>query len=137
MEPARMARVLDLPGLMMSTRIPPRGIIRAAEVPKPTAPVAQPIVRGMTGARVTALQQKLVAAGFMTSDDYRSGPGVFGPRTQNAVLRLQANAGLPETGVADEKTLAALSRGARFNRPLPSLDSGDEATQPMGHAIKK
>ena len=91
----------------------------------------------MTGARVTALQQKLVAAGFMTNDDYRSGPGVFGPRTQNAVVRLQAQCGLPETGVVDEKTVAALNRGARFDRPLPSLDSGDEATQPMGRSIKK
>lgn len=70
--------------------------------------------RGMTGAIVTGLQQKLVAARFMSSADFKSGPGVYGPRTEAAVKRLQAYVGLPVTGVAGPSTFSALNGGARF-----------------------
>ncbi len=100
-----------------------------------TATVLQ---RGSTGAAVTALQQKLVAGRFMTVDDVRSGPGVYGPRTEAAIKRLQSHVGLPVTGLAGPSTLAALSHGARF-QPAPqpvfarlSETFTDEVTQPMG-----
>lgn len=93
---------------------------------------AQVLQRGMTGASVRALQQKLVNAGFMPLADLRSGPGVYGPRTEAAVRRLQASVGLPETGVAAPSTLAALNGGARYE-PRP-VRRAPEVTQPMGRA---
>ncbi len=78
--------------------------------------------RGMTGSAVTALQQKLVAGRFMSTSDFKSGPGVYGPRTEAAVLRLQESVGLPQTGVATAGTQAALSSGARWQpQPEPTL----------------
>jgi hypothetical protein len=62
-----------------------------------------PIQRGDAGARVTALQQALVAAGVVIPVD-----GSFGPVTEAAVVQFQATASLPTTGVVDEATAAAL-----------------------------
>lgn len=112
---------------------------------------AQLLQRGSTGAAVTHLQQRLVAAKFMSQNDFRSGPGVYGPRTEAAVKRLQAHVGLPVTGVAAPSTLAALASGARY-QPVrePETTSPvslgqvhaklaetftDEVTQPMGRPI--
>jgi peptidoglycan hydrolase-like protein with peptidoglycan-binding domain len=107
--------------------------------------VSQVLQRGMTGGAVTGLQQKLVAARFMSNADFRSGPGVYGPRTEAAVKRLQQSVGLPVTGIAGPSTLAALSSGARY-QPVEttfpvslalvharlSETFTDEVTQPMG-----
>ena len=114
---------------------------------------AQILQRGMTGAAVTSLQLKLVAAKFMSSNDQKSGPGVYGPRTEAAVKRLQAHVGLPVTGIAAPSTLAALAGGARyqpFREPAPEVTMPvtramvharlsetftDEVTQPMGRPL--
>jgi peptidoglycan hydrolase-like protein with peptidoglycan-binding domain len=113
-----------------------------------TAPMLQ---RGMMGPAVTQLQQRLVAAKFMPSTDFKSGPGVYGPRTEAAVKRLQAHVGLPVTGMAAPSTLAALAGGARY-QPVrePEATSPvhlaqvharlsetftDEVTQPMGRPL--
>ncbi len=112
---------------------------------------AQLLQRGMTGAAVTQLQQKLVTAKFMSLNDLKSGPGVYGPRTEAAVKRLQAHIGLPATGIAAPSTLAALASGARYE-PVrePELTTPislslvharlsetftDEVTQPMGRPM--
>ncbi len=112
---------------------------------------AQLLQRGMTGAAVTQLQQRLVAAKFMPVNDFKSGPGVYGPRTEAAVKRLQAHVGLPVTGIAAPSTLAALAGGARY-QPVrePELTTPislsmvharlsetftDEVTQPMGRPM--
>jgi peptidoglycan hydrolase-like protein with peptidoglycan-binding domain len=81
--------------------------------------------RGMTGSVVTGLQQKLVSARFMPLADFKSGPGVYGPRTEAAVKRLQEFVGLPVTGVAGPSVFAALNGGARFE---PSARRSFEAT---------
>lgn len=103
--------------------------------------VAPSLQRGATGGAVTGLQQKLMAGRFMSNEDYRSGPGVYGPRTEAAVKRLQAHVGLPVTGVAGPSTMAALSSGARFQqapveKPVVhaklSETFTEEVTQPMG-----
>lgn len=102
--------------------------------------------RGMTGSVVTGLQQKLVAARFMSQGDFRSGPGVYGPRTEAAVKRLQAYVGLPVTGVAGPSTFSALNGGTRYQEPADitaplsistvharlSETFTDEVTQPVG-----
>ena len=54
--------------------------------------------RGLTGPWVAELQRKLVAKGYLSLKAMATGPGVFGPRTEQAVKGLQVDAGLPETG---------------------------------------
>jgi peptidoglycan hydrolase-like protein with peptidoglycan-binding domain len=111
----------------------------------------QLLQRGMMGPAVRQLQERLVAAKFMPSNDYKSGPGVYGPRTEAAVKRLQAHVGLPVTGVAAPSTLAALASGARY-QPVREPEATmpvrlasvharlsetftDEVTQPMGRPL--
>ena len=94
---------------------------------------SQLLQRGMTGAGVSKLQQQLVAAKFMSVDDQRSGPGVYGPRTEAAVKRLQAYVGLPVTGIAAPSTLAALASGVRF-QPAPAKTRDPESTMPVALA---
>ncbi len=55
------------------------------------------------------MQVKLVAKGLMSRSDFLNGTGVFGPRTETAVKRLQVENGLPVTGVLDGRSIAALS----------------------------
>jgi len=65
--------------------------------------------RGSTGSAVQAMQVKLVAKGLMSRSDFLNGTGVFGPRTETAVKRLQVENGLPVTGVLDARSSAALN----------------------------
>lgn len=65
--------------------------------------------RGATGAAVRAMQLKLIAKGLLSRGDFSSGAGVFGPRTETAVKRLQTEHGLPVTGVLDARSSAALN----------------------------
>lgn len=112
---------------------------------------AQLLQRGMIGPAVTQLQQRLVTAKFMPVNDFKSGPGIYGPRTEAAVQRLQAHVGLPLTGIAAPSTLAALASGARY-QPVREPEATtpislamvharlsetftDEVTQPMGRPM--
>jgi peptidoglycan hydrolase-like protein with peptidoglycan-binding domain/DNA invertase Pin-like site-specific DNA recombinase len=77
--------------------------------------------------RVRRLQRELRRAGM------RPGPvdGLFGPRTEAAVVRLQRSRGLPRDGVVDARTRAALSPRrdgdkARLAERRP--DAGDRPT---------
>jgi len=65
--------------------------------------------RGATGGAVRAMQLKLVAKNYLSRSDFSSGAGVFGPRTETAVKRLQVEHGLPVTGVLDARSAAALN----------------------------
>lgn len=80
------------PGLQVT----PSGLRRAA------------LQRGMTGGAVRELQRQLVAQGHLSARDYQSGPGIFGPRTEAAVRRLQSRVGLQPTGLVGPSTWAAL-----------------------------
>lgn len=65
--------------------------------------------RGSTGAAVKTMQLKLVTKGYLSRSDFLNGTGVFGPRTELAVKRLQVEHGLPVTGVLDARSSAALN----------------------------
>ncbi|MDI6825539.1 MAG: S41 family peptidase [Bacillota bacterium] len=82
------------------------------EVQLPLLPTGTTLKYGARGSGVRALQQYLAALG------YNPGPidGVFGPRTQAALVRFQRSEGLSPSGVADAATLAALRR-APFDWP--------------------
>jgi peptidoglycan hydrolase-like protein with peptidoglycan-binding domain len=129
-------------------------VLKGAEVDafeRKQAPVAPKLQRGSTGAAVRALQVKLVKAGFMTNAEVSTGPGVFGPRTEQAVLRFQESVdGLKPTGVAGPSTMDALGRhlsrkppvGVAEREPVAEVvlapltrtltDETAEETNPMG-----
>lgn len=84
----------------------PKGVDGFERAKSVTVPVLR---RGSTGSAVQAMQVKLVAKGLMSRSDFLNGTGVFGPRTETAVKRLQVENGLPVTGVLDARTNAALN----------------------------
>ena len=100
----------------------PAPSVDAFESPPVRRAVSTPLSRGRTGPEVASLQARLVARGFLRSRDMAAGKGVFGPRTEAAVRRLQLSHGLLPTGAADRATVAALSE-----RPLPAANEIVEA----------
>ncbi|MBR1584480.1 MAG: peptidoglycan-binding protein, partial [Clostridia bacterium] len=89
--------------------------VKATATPKPTAkptatpkPVTADLLRtGDSGAAVKAMQQRLVALGYLNAAD-----GVYGIRTYNAVTAFQKRNGLAADGVAGKMTLNRLNSAA-------------------------
>lgn len=89
----------------------------AAAAPKPPAPSkpklqipSQDLKRGMQGPAVKQLQETLVQLGHMTRTQMASGPGIFGPKTEEALRSFQAKHGVPSTGYYGRLTRAALTK---------------------------
>ena len=83
--------------------------------------------RCATCAEVRGLQAKLQLLGMMSAGDVKSGPGVYGPRTELAVERFQERVGLPVTGIADATTRVKIM----------SVDRRDlEATAPVVNTLE-
>jgi peptidoglycan hydrolase-like protein with peptidoglycan-binding domain len=84
---------------------------------------------GDRGSGVQELQRRLQTAGYYNSEI----DGVFGSATQTAVLQLQRDFRLPETGEADASVYAALDRGSvptqPDNRPGTGLRRGDRGNR--------
>lgn len=95
--------------------------------------------RGSTGAGVKAMQLKLVTKGYLSRSDFLNGTGVFGPRTETAVKRLQVEHGLPVTGVLDARTSAALNaeRPAAKNEPSEVKTDVFEKPQSVLNAMQQ
>ncbi len=118
------------PQLLVAAR---DGFDRAA----PKAVVLGTLRRGSTGAEVRGLQAKLQMLGLMSAADVKSGPGVYGPRTELAVkrfqARLQGRVDLPVTGIADAATrralLAAERRDVEATGPMPAVTRSDPASR--------
>ncbi|PJI94946.1 L,D-transpeptidase family protein [Luteimicrobium subarcticum] len=93
----------------------------ASSTPKPTKTARvtehKDLRSGDSGARVLALQKKLLANGYWITD----ADGSFGPSTLQAVWALQKVAGLGRDGVVGPKTLAAVEAGTL---PTPRSRSG-------------
>ena len=68
---------------------------------------------GDRGAKVSEIQQKLVAAGYLSGTD-----GVFDDKTQQAVQQFQQAKGLNVDGIVGENTLAALAEKPE-PKPIP------------------
>jgi N-acetylmuramoyl-L-alanine amidase len=64
--------------------------------------------RGATGPAVGDLQRRLAAAGITLDDDIADEAGVFGPATDSAVRRFQADRGLDVDGVCGPQTWGSL-----------------------------
>jgi D-alanyl-D-alanine carboxypeptidase (penicillin-binding protein 5/6) len=89
-----------------------------AEKAEAASPVA--LEFGANGPAVESLQRRLNAS--LDPSPGLSVDGDFGPATQAAVLRFQREKGLPETGVADPKTLDALGPEPDEEAQGPSPD---------------
>ncbi len=88
--------------------------------------------RGAEGSQVKLLQQALVKLKHMTSAEYHTGPGIFGPRTEEAVKEFQAKHGISATGVYGPTTRAALAKALAAKPPTTT-----PTTPSTGGAPKK
>lgn len=80
------------------------------------AALAQSYSKGEYADGIAAMQQALTDLGLY----YTSITGHFGERTEKAVRLFQKKAGLPQTGVADERTLELLALRTGMQTPAPS-----------------
>lgn len=62
--------------------------------------------RGDTGSLVELMQLSLLRSGYLTEEP----DGIFGPRTESALLLFQKNFGMPQTGVLDTAAWETLNR---------------------------
>lgn len=81
----------------------------ASATPVVTAPPAG-LREGDKGPKVKQLQDALVKLRYMTAAQVATGPGVFGPKTEAAVKKFQADHKLPTTGYYGDLTHAALKK---------------------------
>lgn len=82
--------------------------------------------RGALGSDVIVLQSRLNALG------YSAGPedGVYGFVTEKALKRFQAAVGLPQSGVTDAGTVAALNQARLADHPACRSAAGGQSAQP-------
>ncbi len=85
---------------------------------------------GDRGDEVKAMQELLHDLGWLSETP----DGVYGRKTQSALLSFQMHAGLPANGVADEATMASLQKewNARFGNEPPAFCT----TEPADGALK-
>jgi hypothetical protein len=83
---------------------PAQGSVKGMSVP------GKDLERGARGADVEKLQKALVKAGYMTQAEMNTGPGVFGPRTEQALKEFQAANGVKNTGYYGPLTRAAFDK---------------------------
>lgn len=95
----------------------------------PAASPAPTLARGSRGADVAAWQARLNELGF----DCGMTDGDFGPATDRATRALQTRAGLPATGIVDERTRAAAQDGEAITEPATDPRSG--AAGRLGEAL--
>jgi len=98
------------------------------------------IKRGDSGKQVEALQDKLVAGGFMTAAQVSTGRGTFGPQTEAALKAFQQANNISQTGQLGPTTYAALQKGSATHgtgndtssggstNGIPTLRQGDAAS---------
>lgn len=78
-----------------------------AAMPAPAA-AAEVLRRGSRGPEVEKLQEELCDLGYMTRAQMAPGRGRFGPLTEDALKHFQRDNFIPETGIDDETTQAAI-----------------------------
>jgi peptidoglycan hydrolase-like protein with peptidoglycan-binding domain len=79
--------------------------------------------------RIEQLQQDLIQLGYLKADFVKD-PGYgknFGPMTEAALRKFQADQGLPQSGVVDGRTVAALT-----GRPVPPPPAVENAAELVG-----
>lgn len=82
------------------------------------APPSASLKKGSKGAAVDQLQRCLVKTGHLSAADYKTGPGIFGRKTDAALKRFQAESGLTADGIYGPASRAALAK-ALGTKPQP------------------
>jgi peptidoglycan hydrolase-like protein with peptidoglycan-binding domain len=81
--------------------------------------------KGARGPEVEQLQKALVKTGHMKQSDMNTGPGIFGPKTEAALKKFQADNGVDAIGRYGPKTRAAFEKlGAKIGGSAPSEPQG-------------
>lgn len=78
------------------------------------------ISRGTTGNVVRGLQERLVMLGFITAAQVQTGAGIFGPKTELALLTFQKSHGIAQSGTLTDETYQALLTAAPVIGPAPT-----------------
>lgn len=88
------------------------------DLPSQTAirQINERVKKGSTGGIVQPVQEKLVKAGFLTEEQMNTGIGIFGPKTQTALIQFQIKNELEPNGVLTDETYRAL-----FKSPAPTV----------------
>jgi N-acetylmuramoyl-L-alanine amidase len=90
---------------------PSPALLTTAAAARGTVTAPPPGLReGDKGPKVKQLQDALVKLKYMTAAQVATGPGIFGPKTEAAVKKFQADKKLPTTGFYGELTHAALKK---------------------------
>ncbi|MFE8595776.1 peptidoglycan recognition protein family protein [Archangium violaceum] len=99
----------------------------ATALPVPPAGLRE----GDKGPKVQQLQNALVKLGYMTKAQVATGPGIFGPKTEAAVKKFQADKKLPTTGYYGDMTHAALKKAlGGSTKPPVEGPTGPGPTKP-------
>lgn len=86
---------------------------------------------GSRGSAVSGLQQRLVKLGNMTNAQVSSGPGIFGPRTEEALKQFQSQNGIEPSGVLTVQTYRALLTAVpTAPPPVPTTGSAVDTVLP-------
>jgi hypothetical protein len=93
-----------------TTKPPPGGGKPTQGSVKGMALPGKDLERGAKGEAVKQLQSALVKAGYMTQAEMNTGPGTFGPRTEQALKEFQAANGVKNTGYYGPLTRAAFEK---------------------------
>ena len=88
--------------------------------------------RGDQGSAVSSLQDALVALGYMTAAEKATGPGIFGPRTESAVMAFQRAKGLTVDGIVGPKTGGALATATASSSSSSGSGSGSSSSTSSG-----
>ncbi len=89
--------------------------------------------RGDKGSAVEQLQKSLVKLGHMSAAEMKTGPGTFGPRTEDALKDFQKAHGLEVDGKFGPKSRSAMEKAlAAQSKPKP----GDGFEGPKGNWVK-
>ena len=98
-----------------------------------TAP--KPLMLGITGGNVAIVHQRLVVLGIEVPSVERR-KDHFGPGTEAAIRRFQAETGLPITGVVDEATTLALGLADAHPRSIQGVVCRPDGTPLEGIAVR-
>lgn len=118
-----------------------RAALSAPAAPAAPGSVTAPgvdLARGARGPEVTQLQDGLVSLGYLDAAAVATGPGQYGPRTEQAVRRFQAEHGLPPSGRYDAATRDWMARrlaGESAPPPPPPGELPSSAAQANAHFV--
>lgn len=114
---------------------PPQGSVKGMALP------GKDLEKGARGAAVEQLQKALVKGGYMSQAEMNTGPGTFGPRTEQALKEFQAANGVKNTGYYGPLTRAAFEKlgakvGGSSAKASPGSTGGTGGTEGTGKPAK-